>query len=166
MVQEKSENMLKWLWLSLIVIILDQASKFYFEHAFTQYQQVPIIDGFFNLTLAYNKGAAFSFLADQNGWQRWFFSILATGVSIFIITWIHKLKSHERLPAVALSLVLGGAIGNLIDRLTNPNGVVDFLHFYYQQFHFPAFNVADSAITAGAILLILHTLFGEHDENT
>jgi len=157
--------MLKWLWLSGIVIVIDQISKFYFEHAFTQYQQVPVIPGFFNLTLAYNKGAAFSILADQGGWQRWFFSILAIVVSIFIITWIRNLKSHERTTAVALALILGGAIGNMIDRLTNPNGVVDFLHFYYQQYHFPAFNVADSAITVGAALLIFHTLFGQHENN-
>lgn len=157
--------MLKWLWLSAIIIVIDQISKFYFENTFTQYQQVPVIPGLFNLTLAYNKGAAFSFLADQSGWQRWLFSALAIIVSIVIIAWIRQLKPQERLPAISLSLILGGAIGNLIDRLTNSNGVVDFLDFYYQQYHFPAFNIADSAITIGAALLIFHILFEKHEES-
>lgn len=157
--------MLRWLWLSVVIIVLDQASKLYIDQAFTLYQQKPIIDGFFNLTLAYNKGAAFSFLANEGGWQRWLFTGLAALVSGVIFYWLKGLKSHEKITAISLSLILGGAIGNVIDRIAYGH-VIDFLDFYYQQYHYPAFNVADSAITVGAALLIFHTLFGKHDKTS
>ncbi|HID81774.1 MAG TPA: lipoprotein signal peptidase [Chromatiales bacterium] len=155
--------MLKWLWLSVVVIVLDQVSKLYIDQVFTLYQQKPIIDGFFNLTLAYNKGAAFSFLADENGWQRWLFTGLAVIVSGVIFYWLKGLNKHEKITAISLSLILGGAIGNVIDRIAYGH-VIDFLDFHYQQYHYPAFNIADSAITIGAALLIFHTLFGKHED--
>ena len=155
--------MLKWLWLSVVIIVLDQVSKLYIDQAFTLYQQKPVIDGFFNLTLAYNKGAAFSFLADENGWQRWLFTGLAVIVSGVIFYWLKGLKKREKITAISLSLILGGAIGNVIDRIAYGH-VIDFLDFHYQQYHYPAFNIADSAITIGAALLIFHTLFGKHED--
>jgi len=156
--------MLKWLWLSVTVIALDQASKIYIDHSFTLYQQKQIIPGFFNLTLAYNPGAAFSLFADGDGWQRWFFTMLAVFVSGVIIFWIKGLSKHEKITAIALSLILGGAIGNVIDRIAYGH-VIDFIQFYYTQYYYPSFNIADSAITIGAAILIFHTLFGKHEQN-
>lgn len=156
--------MLKWLWVSAAVIALDQISKLWIEQHFTLYQQQPVIPGLFNLTLAYNKGAAFSFLADQNGWQRWFFTVLAILVSTVIVYWMKGLKGHEKLTAVALALILGGAIGNVIDRIAYGH-VIDFLDVYWRQYHWPAFNIADSAITIGAALLIFHAIFGGREKS-
>ena len=123
------------------------------------FQPIEIIP-FFNFTLAHNAGAAFSFLADAGGWQRWFFAGLATAVSIFIFLWIRNLKSHEKIMAAGLSLILGGAIGNLIDRVRF-GYVVDFIDFYIGDWHWPAFNIADSAISVGAVILILMSFKGE-----
>ena len=113
--------------------------------------------------LAHNAGAAFSFLSNESGWQRWFFSVIALAVSIGITLWIKKLNSSQTLLALGLSLVLGGAIGNLWDRVTL-GYVVDFIDVYYQQSHWPAFNIADSAICVGAVLLVLDSFRGERDE--
>lgn len=118
----------------------------------------------FNLTLLYNKGAAFSFLANAGGWQRWFFLILTTAVSIFIYFWLRKLKPHQRLQYTALALILGGAIGNLIDRAIY-GYVIDFIDVYYGSYHWPAFNIADSAITIGAFLLIYDTIKNPHENS-
>ncbi|MES9848167.1 MAG: signal peptidase II [Candidatus Thiodiazotropha sp.] len=144
--------MTQWLWLSLLVIVLDQVSKQLAESALTLYESVRVLP-FFDLTLLYNKGAAFSFLSDQGGWQRWFFIVLAIGVTIVLIGWLWRLKRDEQWVAVALSLIIGGAIGNVIDRILFGQ-VIDFLHFHYQQHYFPAFNVADSAITIGVIIML------------
>lgn len=149
--------MLKWTWLSVLVIFLDQLSKQIAERTLNLYAQVEVIP-YFNLTLAYNEGAAFSFLSDAGGWQRWFFSTLAIGVSAVILVWLHRMKSTERLQAIALALILGGAIGNVIDRLLYGH-VIDFIDLYYQHYHWPAFNIADSAIVIGAALIIIHALF-------
>ena len=111
---------------------------------------------FFNFTLMHNTGAAFSFLADQGGWQRWFFAVLALGVSLVLAVWLSRLKAHETWLALALSLVLGGAIGNLIDRVYY-GYVIDFIDVYYNASHWPAFNIADSAISVGAVMLIIDT---------
>ncbi|MEW8029191.1 MAG: signal peptidase II [Candidatus Thiodiazotropha sp.] len=148
--------MTRWLWLSLLVIVLDQASKQVAESALTLYESVRVLP-FFDLTLLYNKGAAFSFLSDQGGWQRWFFIVLAIGVTIVLIGWLGRLKRDEQWVAVALSLIIGGAIGNVIDRILFGQ-VIDFLHFHYQQHYFPAFNVADSAITIGVIIMLYDAL--------
>ena len=146
---------LSWLWLSLLVFVIDQASKFYFDNSLTMYQQIVIIPDYFSWTLAYNTGAAFSFLADAAGWQRWFFAAIAIAVSAVLVVWLKRLKPTETLLAVALALVLGGALGNLLDRVVFGH-VVDFILVHWQhRWYFPAFNVADMAITGGAILLAL-----------
>jgi signal peptidase II len=119
------------------------------------YQSIKIMP-YFNLTYVHNTGAAFSFLSDAGGWQRWFFAGLAVIISTVMVVWLAKLKQHETLLAVALSLVLGGAIGNLIDRLAY-GYVIDFLDVYYQSWHWPAFNIADSAITLGVVLMLLES---------
>ncbi|MBL1261490.1 MAG: signal peptidase II [Thiotrichaceae bacterium] len=154
--------MLKWLWLSLTVIVLDQVTKQMVTDSLYLYQSIPILPSL-NLVLAHNTGAAFSFLSDAGGWQRWFFSVLAIGVSIVILIWIKRLKQDELPLAVALSLVLGGAIGNVWDRIAH-GYVIDFIDVYYGEWHWPAFNVADSAICVGAVLLILDALFNKDDQ--
>ena len=137
---------LRWLVLSALIIGLDLLSKWFAEANLEMYQQVPVIDGLFSFTLAYNPGAAFSFLANAGGWQRWFFVAIAVGVSGMLIVW--------------LALILGGALGNLYDRIVHGH-VVDFILVHWQQsWFFPAFNIADSAITVGAALLILDMFFG------
>lgn len=146
---------LTWLWLSILVIALDQATKHYFEARFSLYQTVDVIPGYFAWTLAYNTGAAFSFLADHSGWQRWLFALIAIGVSVVLVVWMKRLKPSETWLAIALALVLGGALGNLYDRMVLGH-VVDFILVHWQyQWRFPAFNIADSAITVGAVMLAL-----------
>jgi signal peptidase II len=144
--------MLKWLWLSLLAVILDQGSKLLIDSSMRLYQSIPVMP-YFNLTYVHNTGAAFSFLSEAGGWQRWFFAGLAILISAVIAVWLARLKQQEILLAVALSLVLGGAIGNLIDRLAY-GYVIDFLDVYYGDWHWPAFNVADSAITLGVMLML------------
>ncbi len=152
-------GMLRWLWLSLIVIVLDQVSKQWFESHFMLYEIVNVLP-FFSLTLTYNHGAAFSFLSDQSGWQRWFLSAVSTGVTVVLVLWLRSLQRHERLTAISLGLIIGGAVGNLIDRLLLGH-VIDFLDFFIGQHHWPAFNVADSAITIGVAVMVYELLFGE-----
>ena len=156
-----TNNMLKWLWLSGLVVVLDLGSKGIATHYLMLHQPVPVFPGF-NWTLAHNPGAAFSFLSDESGWQRWFFSVIALAVSIGITIWIKKLNASQTLLAIALALVLGGAIGNLWDRVTL-GYVVDFIDVYYQQYHWPAFNIADSAICVGAVMLVIDSFRGEHN---
>jgi signal peptidase II len=149
--------MLKWLWLSGLVLILDQASKWFMVSWLSLYETVAVIP-FFNLTMAHNSGAAFSFLANAGGWQRWFFTVIAIVVSIVLVVWLKGLTSKARLEAIAISLMLGGAVGNLVDRLIY-GYVIDFLDFYnyFGSYHFPAFNIADSALCIGVTLLIIDT---------
>ncbi|MDO9168437.1 MAG: signal peptidase II [Methylobacter sp.] len=144
--------MVKWLWLSLLAVILDQGSKLAIASSMQLYESIQIMP-FFKLTYVHNTGAAFSFLSEAGGWQRWFFAALALAISVVIAVWLTRLKKHETLLAVALALVLGGAVGNLIDRLAY-GYVIDFLDVYYGTWHWPAFNVADSAITLGVILML------------
>jgi signal peptidase II len=155
--------MLKWLWLSVLVVVLDLGSKAIATHYLVLYQPVPVFPGF-NWTLAHNAGAAFSFLSSESGWQRWFFSVIALVVSIGITIWIKRLSSAQTILAAALALVLGGAIGNLWDRVTL-GYVVDFIDVYYQQSHWPAFNIADSAISVGAVLLVIDSLRGDRSKD-
>lgn len=150
--------MLRWLWLSLIVVVFDQASKQLVESKLMVFETLPVIP-FLNLTLAYNEGAAFSFLADQGGWQRWFFVLLAIGVTTVLIVWLGRLRPGDRLVAVALSLIIGGALGNLIDRLLFGH-VIDFIDAYYRDWHWPAFNLADSAIFVGVMLMLVDAFWG------
>ncbi|MDN4547124.1 MULTISPECIES: signal peptidase II [unclassified Pseudomonas] len=146
---------LSWLWLSLLVLVIDQASKFYFEGKLEMYQQIVVIPDLFSWTLAYNTGAAFSFLADSSGWQRWLFALIAIVVSAVLVVWLKRLGRNETWLAVALALVLGGALGNLYDRIALGH-VIDFILVHWQdRWRFPAFNVADSAITVGAVMLAL-----------
>ena len=152
--------MLRWLWLSLLVIGLDQVSKQLAESSLMVFETIPVIP-FLNLTLAYNEGAAFSFLSDQGGWQRWLFAGLAIVVTLILIGWLARLKS-EKILAISLSLVIGGAVGNLIDRLLYGH-VIDFIDVYYQQWHWPAFNIADSAISIGVVLMLLDAFLEKGD---
>lgn len=150
-----SAYMNKWFGISALIIVLDQITKYAASHMLIMHEPVAILP-FFNFTLMHNTGAAFSFLADQGGWQRWFFAVLALGVSIVLAVWLTRLKAHETWLALALSLVLGGAIGNLIDRVYY-GYVIDFIDVYYNTSHWPAFNIADSAITVGAVMLVIDT---------
>ncbi|MCX4025595.1 signal peptidase II [Endozoicomonas sp. SM1973] len=145
--------MLKWLWISVLVIILDQVTKAVAVDVLQFRELVPILP-VFGFTLAYNTGAAFSFLSDAGGWQRWFFSVIAIAVSVFLVLWLKKLKEYERWQAIALALILGGALGNLYDRVVLGH-VVDFLLLHYQDNYFPAFNIADTAISMGAVMLVI-----------
>jgi signal peptidase II len=145
--------MLKWLNLSALVIVLDQLTKWLMSSWLELYDTVAVVP-YFNLTLAHNYGAAFSFLASAGGWQRWFFTVLAVVVSIVLTIWMKRLKANARLEAISLALILGGAIGNVIDRVMH-GYVIDFLDVYVGTYHWPAFNIADSAICVGAVLLIL-----------
>ena len=156
--------MLKWLWLTAVIVILDQLSKWMAVANLDEGQVMSFISHL-NFKLVYNKGAAFSFLGDQGGWQRWFFVVLSFAVSAYILYWLKRLPSSARSLAVALTLVLGGALGNGIDRLLNGK-VTDFIDFYVDMDlfflsngHYATFNVADIAITMGAILLIFISLF-------
>jgi len=142
-----------FLFVSLLVVSLDQLSKAWVVRHFHEYQVVEVWP-VFNLTLAYNRGAAFSFLASAGGWQQYFFIGLALVISIALIVWLLRLESQRRFEAWGLSLILGGAIGNLIDRLVQGK-VVDFLQWHWQQYYFPSFNLADSAITLGVVLMLL-----------
>lgn len=152
--------MMKWLGLSALIVVLDQITKLIAVQQLVYGQPVPVLPSF-NLTLMYNPGAAFSFLSDASGWQRWFFVAVSSIASVLLVWWLHKLKSGQWLLALALALVLGGAVGNLIDRLWLGH-VVDFIQLYYRSFYWPAFNVADSAISVGAVLLIWDALFVKH----
>jgi signal peptidase II len=156
---ERTHGGLAWLGLSAAIIVLDQVTKWYVEAKLTFATPVPVLP-FFDLTLLHNTGAAFSFLAGEAGWQRWFFTALALGVSGLITVWLYKLPRHEqRWTGAALSLVLGGALGNVIDRI-RLGYVVDFIHLHYDDWYWPAFNVADSAISVGAVMLGLEIVFG------
>jgi signal peptidase II len=150
--------MLRWIWLSVVVVGLDQYSK-YLAMEILQYQIPKPVFPFFNLFLTFNTGAAFSFLHDAGGWQRWFFVGLAVAASAAVVYWLKQLERRDINLAVALSLIMGGAIGNLIDRLLQGH-VVDFIQVFYDRWYFPAFNIADSAITIGVILMLFDTLFG------
>jgi signal peptidase II len=149
-----SGNGWRWMLLSALVIAADQLSKRYIVDHFGEFEVtsvLPVLD----ITLMHNVGAAFSLLASASGWQRWFFIVLACGVSVGLAWWLVRLPATARsLTAAGLALVLGGALGNVIDRI-RLGSVVDFIHFHWDQAYFPAFNVADSAITVGAALLLL-----------
>jgi signal peptidase II len=145
--------MLRYLWITLFVILADQGTKWLADNTLTYHEAVKVFP-YFEWFLSYNTGAAFSFLADAGGWQRWFFLILASVISIALFLWIRKLEAHEKSSAIALSLILGGALGNVIDRMLHGH-VVDFIQVWLGTYPWPAFNLADSAITLGAIILIV-----------
>ncbi|MEX2353222.1 MAG: signal peptidase II, partial [Gammaproteobacteria bacterium] len=129
------KNAIKWVWLSVIIVILDQLTKFYITQGFQLHESLPLFPGL-NITYVRNTGAAFSFLQDAGGWQRWFFITVSSGVSIALIIWLYNLSVANRWLAVALALVLGGAAGNLIDRVMF-GYVIDFIDVYYDTWHWP-----------------------------
>ena len=145
-----------WLMMSVLIIVLDLWTKSLGSDSLTLYRPVEL-NSWLNMTLAHNYGAAFSFLSDAGGWQRWLFTGLASIVTIVLIVWLLRLSADEKLTGAALGLIIGGAVGNLIDRINN-GYVVDFIDVYYKDWHWPAFNVADSAITCGVILLVVDGL--------
>ena len=146
---------LLWIGIAGLIVVLDQFTKVLILGSFQYGQSLPITS-FFNLVRVHNLGAAFSFLSDAGGWQRWFFTGIGIVAALFMV-WMLRSHAGQRLFCSAISLILGGAVGNVIDRLIHGH-VVDFLDFYWGRWHFPAFNLADSAITLGAILLILDEL--------
>lgn len=152
-----------WLWLTLLVVVLDQATKQIAENTLTLHQPLAVFPGF-NWMLVYNPGAAFSFLSQAGGWQRWFFIVLSSAISIALVIWLKQLKKEQRILAAGLALILGGALGNLIDRSLFGH-VIDFIQVYYSTYYWPAFNIADSAITLGAGLLIIDMFF-EHKKRS
>ena len=155
---EGGSVLVRGLAIAVAVVVLDQLTKLWADTALTPYHPVAVMP-LLNLTLSYNPGAAFSFLSDQGGWQRWLFSGLAAAVSVYIVLWLRRLPPAHRWEGIGLALVLGGAVGNLLDRLTR-GVVVDFIDVHYAGWHWPAFNVADSAITVGVVILLAVTLLG------
>ena len=150
-----------WYLLSLALLVLDQWTKWLAETKLNFHEPVPVIEPILNWTLAYNYGAAFSFLADQGGWQKWFFAGLALIMAIFLLTYLTKVPRQARLLSTGLALVLGGAVGNLIDRLLHGH-VIDFIHVHYADaWHYPIFNVADMGICIGVALIVIDMLFLE-----
>jgi signal peptidase II len=141
-----------WWWLILLLIVADQASKQWVLHAIPYLGSIPLLP-VFELAHVYNHGAAFSFLSNAGGWQRWFFTGIAVVISIVIIVWLSRVDRQQKKLSLALALVLAGAIGNLIDRLIY-GYVIDMLHVFYKNWSYPVFNLADSVIFIGAILLI------------
>ncbi|MBY0572001.1 MAG: signal peptidase II [Burkholderiaceae bacterium] len=151
-----SSSLIPWLGLATIIILFDQVSKITITKLFA-YAESLSLTSFFNLTLVYNKGAAFSFLAAESGWQRYFFTAIGL-IAAAYITYLLKRHATQKLFCAALAMIMGGALGNVIDRLLYGH-VIDFLDFHYQEiYHFPAFNIADSAIVVGAALFILDEL--------
>lgn len=153
----------RWYLLAGLIILLDQLTKYWVSDVFSYGETLGVLP-FLNLTLVHNAGAAFSFLSEAGGWQRWFFALVSVVVTVVIVVWLSSLSTRQSLLALALSLVLGGAIGNLWDRIFL-GYVVDFVDIYYRHYHWPAFNVADAAITLGALLLIVESLLASKKKN-
>ena len=153
-----SKSAIRWLWLSVLVTVLDLGSKALVKHYMDFNDPLPIIRGFFDLRLLYNYGAAFSFLADGSGWQRWLFAAIAVSVVVGMTVWLTRMPCRYRWQPIAAALVIGGAVGNMYDRIVERR-VTDFLSFHWQDaYHYPAFNIADSAIVIGMLMLIWDSL--------
>ncbi|PHM66260.1 signal peptidase II [Xenorhabdus stockiae] len=153
---------LRWLWLVVVVLILDLGSKQLILQNFSLYESIPLIP-YFNLAYAQNFGAAFSFLADKDGWQRWFFALIAIAICITLLVMMYRSSAKQKLSNIAYALVIGGALGNLFDRLVH-GFVVDFIDFYVGEWHWPTFNIADSAICIGAALIIIESFTSPGDK--
>ncbi len=151
--------MRKWLIAAAAILAFDQASKLAAEHWLTPHTPLPVTS-WFNLSLIYNTGAAFGFLSDAGGWQRWFFVVITLVICVILIGWLRHLRDNEARAGIGITMILGGALGNLCDRLAYGR-VVDFLDLHYGAFHWPTFNIADACISGGALLLIYATLFGK-----
>jgi signal peptidase II len=147
----KLTNGLRWFWITVVVLLLDRVTKYFAQKYLLAYYAVPVVPGF-NLTLSFNTGSAFGFLNSQSGWQVWFFGLIALIVSVGILCWLARLSSRERWIAIALSFIVGGALGNLWDRISYGH-VIDFIQLYISHYYWPTFNIADSAICIGAALL-------------
>jgi signal peptidase II len=154
---------MKWLWVSVVVLLLDQCTKLLADVMLVLHQQVAVVP-YLALFKAYNPGAAFSFLGDASGWQRWFFIVIAVIVIVVLLVWLRRLTAAEKATSLALALILGGAVGNLIDRLVY-GYVIDFIDVYYGSWHWPAFNIADMAISVGAFLLLLDAFRGGRERS-
>lgn len=154
---------LQWLWLTVLLLLVDQITKVLAVAYIHPNESIEVMP-FFNLVIRYNTGAAFSFLADAGGWQVFFFSTISSLVSLGILYWMYTIPAKNRWLSIALALILAGALGNLYDRLTLGK-VVDFIDWYYGDYHWPAFNVADSVILAGALMMLLDGFFNS-DEKT
>ena len=150
---------LPWLALAVVIVLLDQWTKGLASDGL-QYAQPVKIFPWFNLTLQHNTGAAFSFLSDAGGWQRYFFTVVAIGISAALVVWLYVMPRGQWLLALSLGLILGGALGNVWDRIAL-GYVVDFISVHYQQYYFPAFNLADSAISVGAACMLFDSFFGK-----
>lgn len=157
MQKTSSATGLRWLWVTIVVLLIDRLTKYLALQNLPPYAEVPVFPHF-NLTLAYNKGAAFSFLNSASGWQGWLFGAIAFFVCVGIFIWLLRVPSKKRWLCIALALIMGGALGNLSDRLLYGH-VIDFLDFYAFNWHWPSFNAADSAICIGAFMLFLDALF-------
>lgn len=144
-----------WLWylIAFAVLLVDLGSKHWISSVF-EFGETKTFTSFFNFTLVYNHGAAFSFLADAGGWQRWFFAIISVAASVFLVVWIYRVAHYKLREVFALAFILGGALGNLHDRVLLGH-VVDFIVVHYDEYYWPAFNLADSAICLGVFLLVL-----------
>jgi signal peptidase II len=151
-INQARQTGLVWLWLAVSIILIDQLTKFWAVSSLEPYQPIVIFP-IFNLTLAFNHGAAFSFLGDAGGWQRWLFILLAVGVSMILVLWLAKTPKSQQVLVLGLTLILAGAIGNVIDRIYLYY-VIDFIDFHWGSWHYPTFNIADIAITFGALLLV------------
>ena len=153
---------LSWLWITIIFVIIDQVTKHLAAGNMNLYESIEVLP-FFNITYVHNPGAAFSFLADQEGWQRWFFTIIASAASMLFLVWLAKTPKENKVLCIAFALMLSGALGNLIDRVLF-GYVIDFLDFYIGTSHWPAFNIADSAILVGASLMLLDSYLSDKAE--
>ncbi|WP_281560157.1 signal peptidase II [Thalassomonas sp. RHCl1] len=158
-----ADSGIRWIWLTLVFLVIDQVTKYWVAGSMDLYQSIKVT-AFFNITYVHNLGAAFSFLADQAGWQRWFFAAIATVASVIFVIWLAKTPKENKSLSIAFALMLSGALGNLFDRVLL-GYVIDFLDFYVGSYHWPAFNVADSAIFVGAVLMVLDSFKGSDKEN-
>lgn len=163
MIKNAMNTGLSWLWLTVLCLIVDQVTKHMVVDSMELYESIKVLS-FFNITYVHNLGAAFSFLADQGGWQRWFFTAIAAIASIVFIVWLAKTPKNQKLLSIAFALLLSGALGNLIDRVLF-GYVIDFLDFYIGDNHWPAFNVADSMIFIGAGLMIFDSFKNDNKDN-
>lgn len=155
--------MRKWLLLVVVIVVLDQWTKYLADTRLDYGHPVELLS-WFNLYLAYNTGAAFNFLSEAGGWQRWFFGAVAVVAIVVLVAWLRRLDARDWPLSLSLSLILSGAIGNLIDRIWL-GYVIDFIQWHYRDWYWPAFNLADSAITAGVTVLVLRTLFASRDKS-
>jgi signal peptidase II len=153
-----------WLLVVVAVIVVDQITKYLANNTLGYAQPHPVLP-VLDITLHYNRGAAFSFLSDAGGWQRWFFSVIALAVSIYIAVWLQRLKREQWLLSLALALVLGGALGNLWDRVWF-GYVIDFISVHWDHHYFPTFNIADAGISVGAVLLLLDMFLNPETEES